>query len=606
MVLSRVRRLLGGVRSRLRSPWLSPGSATPSRPNEPLQVTGMVEQFSRHLVVGWVSVPEDAPAIRVDLYLGPMKVASTYSTAGESMSGVGSVLREGHTDSPRLAAERPSAASLVHTWQVPNVPGPPDDRRNSGRQIRTFSFRVRDIWPFVKRSTRISVRVGGHRLPIYGHGMFLLPPRSGKHSLAELQENFDEGYLFSQYGRLQLSKQLDTDWQRHVMRIYARTREILADELGYDIFFIYGTLLGVVREGGYIGHDVDFDSAFVSRHTDGPAAAEELVEIAMALIEHGLEVECLRFNLHIYDSDDTDVKVDLFHTYFDQGGVLQFPFGIAGTNPVTRDEWCGVREIEFPGGVGLVPENAERLVEHLYGADWRQPKPGFNWNLDRVARAVEGTLTEVQCTRVYWANFYARAEFTDGSTFFEFVDERSDIPRSILDIGCGDGRDSCGFGRSGRNVLGVDQSRTAVEHARAHAKRVGLTGRVGFEVCDIGDETAFANVLGERIAAADGAVLFYLRFLLHAIPQETQEQVMAILAKMARPGDMFAAEFRTDKDQEMPKVHGNHFRRFQNAAEFGRRLSSEYGFSILHEEEGTGLSPYRGEDPVLYRVVAAR
>jgi len=56
----------------------------------------------------------------------------------------------------------------------------------------------------------------------------------------------------------------------------------------------------------------------------------------------------------------------------------------------------------------------------------------------------------------------------------------------------------------------------------------------------------------------------------------------------------------------MPKVHGNHFRRFQNAAEFGRRLSSEYGFSILHEEEGTGLSPYRGEDPVLYRVVAAR
>jgi hypothetical protein len=33
-------------------------------------------------------------------------------------------------------------------------------------------------------------------------------------------------------------------------------------------------------------------------------------------------------------------------------------------------------------------------------------------------------------------------------------------------------------------------------------------------------------------------------------------------------------------------------------------LRAEYGFEVLHEEEGTGLSPYGTEDPVLYRVIA--
>ncbi len=33
-------------------------------------------------------------------------------------------------------------------------------------------------------------------------------------------------------------------------------------------------------------------------------------------------------------------------------------------------------------------------------------------------------------------------------------------------------------------------------------------------------------------------------------------------------------------------------------------LRQEYGFEVLHEEEGTGLSPDGTEDPVLYRVIA--
>jgi hypothetical protein len=32
----------------------------------------------------------------------------------------------------------------------------------------------------------------------------------------------------------------------------------------------------------------------------------------------------------------------------------------------------------------------------------------------------------------------------------------------------------------------------------------------------------------------------------------------------------------------------------------------QHNFDVLHEEEGTGLSPYKEEDPVLYRIIAVQ
>src|SRR6478609_49840 len=84
-------------------------------------VDGMVEEFSKRLVTGWISVPADAAPERVDLCIGDLVVGSTYATP-----------------------------------DGPAIPGPEAAGRNSGQQIRTFSFRVRGIWPWVKRSTRIT------------------------------------------------------------------------------------------------------------------------------------------------------------------------------------------------------------------------------------------------------------------------------------------------------------------------------------------------------------------------------------------------------------------------------------------------------------------
>lgn len=542
------------------------GDAAPAASTAPPKsLDGVVETFSRKLVQGWVSVPADAPPLRVDLMLGKQLLASTYATP----------------DSPMFETPRRSA-----------------------REVRAFVFRVRGIWPYLRKGTRVTVRVDGRPLPIAGHGMYRLAQRDGKFSPAKLRERLDQGWVLTQEGDFELSKKLDTAWQGRVMDLYTRVRAVLHDDFGHDAFLMYGSLLGAVREGGYIGHDSDFDAGYLSSRSDPREAAAEYQEIALALVRHGFHVEAHPASLHVHDRG-SDERIDLFHIFFDDQGVLRFPFGITGRSVVNRDDWKGVHEVEWPGGKALLPVNAEQLAEHIYGEDWRVPKQGFVWRLDKTDSAPEAELTTEQRTKIYWASFYAQTHYTSGSTFFEFVSGWEGIPDNVIDIGCGDGRDSCAFGTTGRHVLGVDQSPVGIENASQQAEERGLAERVSFRTCDVADVADLGRAMDEITQRTEGPVAFYMRFFLHAIPEDVQRGLMHAIDTHARPGDFLVAEFRTDKDAENTKVHTKHYRRFQNAEVFRASLG-EHGFEVLHFEENSGLSPYKGEDPVLCRAVARR
>ncbi|MGL5808882.1 MAG: hypothetical protein ACRCYQ_02940, partial [Nocardioides sp.] len=323
------------------------GGTDAARPGR--AVNGMVEEFSRRLIVGWISVPSGTPPTQVTLHLGDLQASATFATPGSAMSGYRSALRRSATGSPGSAR----STTPLSPGGRRMLEGPAEDRRNSRQEVRTFSFRIKDIWAYVGPRTKVTVRVGGRPLPIYRHGMFLSPPRRGRKQLDDLRALFDQGHLLTQKGRVQLSKQLDTGWQSAVMGLYEKTQKVVRAAHDYDVFFIYGTLLGAVREGGYISHDMDFDAAYISRHRTGPEAARELSDIALALIAEGLRVDAHHSSLHIYDPDGGDDRIDLFHTWFDTDGLLRFPFGIAGTTTFGEAQWKGTRPITFPGGTGL-------------------------------------------------------------------------------------------------------------------------------------------------------------------------------------------------------------------------------------------------------------
>jgi SAM-dependent methyltransferase len=207
----------------------------------------------------------------------------------------------------------------------------------------------------------------------------------------------------------------------------------------------------------------------------------------------------------------------------------------------------------------------------------------------------------------YWSSFYEKNDFNKGSTFQEFVSSHAGVPEVVIDIGCGQGRDSFAFAQAGKTVIGLDRSDVGIEHANNKARTESLDS-LNFAVCDVSNEEQLAAMIESAREQADGGdVCFYMRFFLHSIPEETQDALMQIIADHTKPGDVFAAEFRTDKDEDHTRVFGDtHYRRYQNADEFSMRLKGEYGWGVAFETEDRGLSPYKDEDPTLYRVIATR
>ncbi|WP_343993145.1 hypothetical protein, partial [Nocardioides dubius] len=391
----------------------------------PAPVVGIVESVTRNRLVGWISVPEDHPDVPITLQVGRLEIAATYPTADAPISR--SVVRQ-RRDEESGSPRRQGVAS-----------GRRDDRRNSGQQVRAFSFQIAGLWAFLGRRNRLTVRVDGRPLPIAGHGMYLTPRRSGERTFAELEELMAQGYQLTKSGYLMAPQESRGVWRDAVRDLYGRTRELMVASHGYEPFLFYGSLLGSVRDGGPIGHDNDFDCAYISRHRTGVEAGEELVEIALALIEAGLNVDLRSRLLHVNDPA-TGQRVDVFHGWFDKDGVLQTAWGTAGTTAFTESDWQGTEEVDFIGVPMARPRNAERLLAHVYGDDWRNPKPGFSWSLSRTDVGTDGILTVEQRTKVYWANFYARTAYGSGSSFFEFVNARAEMPGTVIDIGCGDGR----------------------------------------------------------------------------------------------------------------------------------------------------------------------
>lgn len=514
-----------------------------------------MEQFTADRVAGWVAVRAHAPATRVSLHVNGSEIAATWASEPNGLNNWG--------------------------------------------EVRPFRFWLHELWDWVRTGDELTVCYESTPLPIVRHGMLVRPGADGTHTAAELIAKLADGYLFGQKGELQLSKKVDTEWQRGVLGLFAEVRRLMHTWFGYETFFVYGTLLGAVREGGFIGHDLDLDSAYVSAHSDGAAAAAELRDIALRLIDAGYRVESFLTHLHIVDRAGT--RIDLFHLYFDDAGKLGFPFGVAGPGRMTKQEWRGCHEVDFAGGRAMVPVLAERMVEHMYGLDWRDPKPGFMWYLDRVDRAHDGIMPADMVEQIRWADHYAHTPALPPSPFACALLDRADLPGLVVDLGCGDGRDSVAFAEAGRRVLALERAHTAV--ALAADRLAGFAG-AQVRALDLGDPVALDAALAPVLGG--DPVLFHLRFLLHAIPGEVAESVLGVLCERLRPGDVVTAEFRSSADEDRPKAREHAYRRFVDADAMVTRLTDGLGCTLVQRLDGTGLSTIAGEDPELCRVIARR
>ncbi len=180
----------------------------------------------------------------------------------------------------------------------------------------------------------------------------------------------------------------------------------------------------------------------------------------------------------------------------------------------------------------------------------------------------------------------------------------------VLDLGCGNGRDSVYFAQQQPWVTAV----MAVDATDAARDKPGITFR----------QCTFEELMASPVAPAD-IDLVYCRFVLHAISAALADRLLAWATRaLAHTNGVLAIEVRTVRDalygQGVPAPSGaageagepdaflydsgRHYRRFVRPEALKARLRALGLTEVLYEAEGTGLSPLAADnDPHLLRLV---
>ena len=103
------------------------------------------------------------------------------------------------------------------------------------------------------------------------------------------------------------------------------------DELELDVYPIYGTLLGMVRDDDFIGWDTDVDMAYLSKCNTNKAVLNEFNMICKFLEEKKLLLTRIKTasHLHVW-SPNKGLRIDLWISWMDNKGKYHLVWTISG------------------------------------------------------------------------------------------------------------------------------------------------------------------------------------------------------------------------------------------------------------------------------------
>lgn len=157
-------------------------------------------------------------------------------------------------------------------------------------------------------------------------------------------------------------------------------------------FANFGTLLGIVRDNGFIRHDDDVDYSIVDPHKNASLYCRALLEIKGFVFKRAFEfrgaIKQLVFNYN-------GVDVDFFFMQKEGSTLYSQAYGrIASEQYASENEWStsryvspdikGIKTVPFAGSVVSIPINAEEVLTAAYGC-WKTPIKNFGgpqWERD--------------------------------------------------------------------------------------------------------------------------------------------------------------------------------------------------------------------------------
>ncbi|MBE6498970.1 MAG: class I SAM-dependent methyltransferase [Methanobrevibacter thaueri] len=206
----------------------------------------------------------------------------------------------------------------------------------------------------------------------------------------------------------------------------------------------------------------------------------------------------------------------------------------------------------------------------------------------------------------YWTEYYStHSKPTGASTFAEFVVDRLEAGKNLIELGCGNGRDSLFFSENNVNVVAVDQVCSEMEYLNEHYANDNITF-----VC--GDFTNLAES-SEDIINNTQFDYIYSRFTFHSINEAKEDRTLAWITQHLDEGGLFLLEARSLNDPMFKKGDAlsetenftNHYRRYMDLDKFTKKLE-DLGFEILFKIEDKDLAPYKDDNPYVIRIVAKK
>lgn len=320
------------------------------------------------------------------------------------------------------------------------------------------------------------------------------------------------------------------------------------DQLGIEPFLAYGTLLGAVREGNFIGHDSDADLGYVSRFTDPVDAASESFRLQRELVELGYPIHRysgLAFKIIVTESDGTQRGLDVFGGFFN--GEDLYLMGEVG-HPFRR-EWIFPRATASLAGVEYpVPAQPEHLLEAMYGPSWRVPDPAYVFEtppgtIRRLNDWFRGTRFKQEYVwGPYWSPHAIRQRGGVRQEPSEFVRwARTVMPEAAtaVELGCGDGRDARWLAEQGTPTVGTDYLAKAFARHRREGAAEGLP--LSFALLNFNDlRSAYSGLAA--LLRTPGPRLVVARHFLDATNTQGREAAVRTAAALGRGGGKFVAQ----------------------------------------------------------------
>lgn len=393
-----------------------------------------------------------------------------------------------------------------------------------------------------------------------------------------------------------------TEARREIAEGTARAIADLRDRVGIDAHVSYGCLLGAVRTGQMIGHDSDSDLAYLSAHTHPADVVRESFRIEREMRQLGWKVVRMSgadIKLFLPLSDGRTVHVDVFGAFY-VGDTFYQMGGRSGR--LQRDALTPASTVVLEGVELAAPADPARVLEFLYGPDWRVPDPAFKpvdpWP---GLRRIDGWMRGVRTHVAGWNEIYRnrKREIPRKPTpFAHWAAGRMPTSGLVVDLGTGTGRDVTWFARRGHEVVAVDFSGAALRHTRQRLARQGVE-HPDLRVLALNDVRG-ALLLGAELAREPEPPTLYSRLLVGCLDEDARHNLWRLCSMSLRRGGSLFLEYAETHHGLHGSAPARLVRRVSTRA-LVREITAAGG-RVVHREVGPGKDFFDRPDPRVARL----